>query len=175
MAYNASVRTVTDNLIGFAPPSAAHKATRRMEALIILRAPHPMIQPLISACRTPPAPTVMRIFLVISITDQAKHPWFRRQFRAKNYGTAANPLAGQNDQILSEIFDYVRATNIQDASSASPYGLLRGLARTGAKARSFPVSSTRPTQRRFELEYPGLCFLSPGWLRLRSNSWRWEG
>jgi hypothetical protein len=41
-------------------------------------------------------------------------------FATKNYGGG---LVGQNDQILSEIFDYIRTTNLQDPNSPSPYNL----------------------------------------------------
>jgi hypothetical protein len=45
-------------------------------------------------------------------------PGFGGNFNAKDYG---NGLTGQNDQILSEIFDYIRITNVQDGTSPYPY------------------------------------------------------
>ncbi len=47
-------------------------------------------------------------------------PGFGGNFKTKDYGVGLFP---QNDQIISEIFDYIRATNIVDATSSSAYGL----------------------------------------------------
>jgi uncharacterized protein (TIGR02600 family) len=49
-------------------------------------------------------------------------PGFGGSFSAKNYGTNAAPLISENDQILAEIFDYIRTTNLGDITAGTYYG-----------------------------------------------------
>jgi hypothetical protein len=122
MAFNTSNRTVVDNLIGFCTTIGGTQGnTTNSSAYYFTR----------SSCSDSTIDIGLqdssgksRNALLLNYLDYLTRqniPGFGGNFYAKNYGTPGSPLTGQNDQILSEIFDYVRMTNIQDGSSPSPY------------------------------------------------------
>jgi uncharacterized protein (TIGR02600 family) len=92
----------------------------------------------------------------------------KASFATKDYSGNKSSLAGQNDQILTEIFDYIRTTNIMDATSPAPYDLGPGGAANGGYGAVWQGSSFGNNQVVPTLATPAIM----------GNSWggvKWSG
>lgn len=122
MSSNVSWRTPTDNLIAFCTTIGGTQGnTIDSSAYYFTR----------SSCGDSTVDVGLmdsslthRNALILNYLDYVTRqniPGFGGNFYTKDYGGGNGGLTGQNDQILTEIFDYVRSTNIQDGTSPSPY------------------------------------------------------
>jgi hypothetical protein len=119
MAYNAALRTAVDNLIGFCTTiGGTQGATSTGEYFFTRSSSYDSTVDIGLKDSNGTYRNATLLNYLDYLTSQ-EIPGFGGDFKAKDYGSG---LTGQNDQILTEIFDYIRATNIQDATSASPYG-----------------------------------------------------
>ena len=120
MAYNTALRTAVDNLLGFCSSIGGTQSSTNSNAYYFARSSS--YDSTVDVGLKDASGNYRNAILLSYLDYLTKQnvPGFGGSFYTKDYGSG---LTGQTDQILTEIFDYIRATNIQDATSSSPYGL----------------------------------------------------